>query len=74
MVVQAILLAIAAGTVDGGLLAGLAHPKLYLSLVAMHDKLGQDWKVPDLSAIAGLPRAQYVQVFRKTVGQPQEHI
>ncbi|MDU3756598.1 MAG: AraC family transcriptional regulator [Klebsiella pneumoniae] len=69
VVVLAIRQAIAAGTVDGGLLAGLAHPKLYLSLVAMHDKPEQDWKVPDLSAIAGLSRAQYVQVFRKTVGQ-----
>ncbi|EPY7323645.1 helix-turn-helix domain-containing protein [Klebsiella quasipneumoniae] len=69
VVVLAIRHAIAAGTVDGGLLAGLAHPKLYLSLVAMHDKPEQDWKVSDLSAITGLSRAQYVQVFRKTVGQ-----
>ncbi|WP_193138539.1 helix-turn-helix transcriptional regulator [Klebsiella aerogenes] len=69
VVVLAIRQAIAAGTVDGGLLAGLAHPKLYLSLVAMHDKPEQCWDISDLSAIAGLSRAQYIQVFRKTVGQ-----
>ncbi|HBR5158516.1 AraC family transcriptional regulator [Klebsiella pneumoniae] len=59
---------IAAGAVDGGLLAGMAHPKLYQSLVAMHDKPEQDWKVADQSTIAGLSRAHYVQVFCKTVG------
>ena len=69
VVVLAIRQAIATGTVDGGLLAGLAHPKLYLSLVAMHDKPEQNWKISDLSAIAGLSRAQYIEVFRKTVGQ-----
>ncbi|HHS9907488.1 helix-turn-helix domain-containing protein [Klebsiella quasipneumoniae] len=34
----------------------------------MHAKPEQDWKVADLSTIAGLSRAHYVQVFSKTVG------
>jgi len=70
IVVLAIRRAIAAGTVDAGLLAGLAHPKLYLSLVAMHDKPAQNWQISDLSAIAGMSRAQFIAVFKKTVGQP----
>lgn len=69
VVVLAIRQAIASGTVDAGLLAGLAHPKLYLSLVSIHDKPERDWKISDLSAIAGLSRAQYIEVFRKSVGQ-----
>ncbi|HGY2287100.1 MULTISPECIES: AraC family transcriptional regulator [Enterobacteriaceae] len=69
VVVLVIRQAIATGTVDGGLLAGLAHPKLYLSLVAMHDNPEQNWKISDLSAITGLSRAQYIEVFRKIVGQ-----
>lgn len=69
VVVLAIRRAIAIGTVDAGLLAGLAHPKLYLSLIAMHDKPARNWSVPDLSAIAGISRAQFIEVFKKTVGQ-----
>jgi len=69
VVVLAIRRAIAMGTVDAGLLAGLAHPKLHLSLVSMHDKPAQNWSVPDLSAIAGMSRAQFIEVFKKTVGQ-----
>lgn len=70
VVVLAIRQVIATGIVGGGLLAGLAHPKLYLSLIAMHDKPERNWKIADLSAIAGLSRAQYIEVFRKNVGQP----
>ncbi|MCS3431596.1 AraC family transcriptional regulator [Klebsiella sp. BIGb0407] len=69
VVVLAIRRAIAIGTVDAGLLAGLAHPKLHMSLVAMHDKPALNWNIPDLSAIAGMSRAQFIEVFKKTVGQ-----
>ncbi|WP_299999315.1 AraC family transcriptional regulator [uncultured Cedecea sp.] len=70
VIVLAIRRAIAIGTVDAGLLAGLAHPKLHMSLVAMHDKPARSWNISDLSAIAGMSRAQYIEVFKKTVGQP----
>lgn len=69
VVVLAIRRAIAIGTVDAGLLAGLAHPKLHMSLVAMHDKPALNWSIPDLSAIAGMSRAQFIEVFKKTIGQ-----
>ena len=70
VVVLAIRRAIARGTVDAGLLAGLAHPKLHMSLVAMHDDPARKWQIADLSAIAGISRAQFIEVFRKTVGEP----
>lgn len=69
VVVLAIRKAIASGRVDAGLLAGLAHPKLHMSLVAMHDDPVRKWQIPDLSAIAGMSRAQFIEVFKKTVGE-----
>ena len=69
IVVLAIRRAIARGTVDAGLLAGLAHPRLHMSLVAMHDDPTRKWQISDLSAISGLSRAQFIEVFRKTVGE-----
>lgn len=68
IVVLAIRRAIARGTVDAGLLAGLAHPKLHMSLVAIHNDPARKWQIPDLSAIAGMSRAQFIDVFKKTVG------
>lgn len=68
VVVLAIRRAIAQGTVDAGLLAGLAHPKLHRSLVAIHDDPARKWQIPDLAAIAEMSRAQFIEVFRKTVG------
>lgn len=69
VVVLAIRQAIARGTVDAGLLAGLAHPRLHISLVAMHDDPARKWQIPDLSAIAGMSRAQFIEVFKTTVGE-----
>lgn len=68
IVVLAIRRAIARGTVDAGLLAGLAHPKLHMSLVAIHNDPARKWQIPDLSAIAGMSRAQFIDVFKKTLG------
>ena len=53
---------------DAGLLAGLAHPKLHRSLIAIHDDPARKWQIPDLAAIAEMSRAQFIEVFRKTVG------
>ena len=70
VVVLAIRRAIARGTVNAGLLAGLAHPRLHMSLVAMHDDPARKWQISDLSTIAGISRAQFIEVFKKTVGEP----
>jgi AraC-like DNA-binding protein len=69
VVVLAIRKAIAIGTVDAGLLAGLAHPMLHVSLVAMHDDPARNWHVADLAAVAGLSRGQFIATFKRTVGQ-----
>lgn len=69
IVVFAIRKAIAIGTVDAGLLAGLAHPKLHQSLVAMHDDPMRNWLITDLAAIAGMSRGQFIALFKRTVGQ-----
>jgi AraC-like DNA-binding protein len=70
VVVLAIRRAIAIGTVDAGLLAGLAHPRLHMSLIAMHDDPVRNWRILDLAAIAGMSRGQFIEVFKQTVGQP----
>jgi len=70
VVVLAIRRAIAIGTVDAGLLAGLAHPELHMSLVAMHDDPARNWRIPDLAAIAGMSRGRFIGAFKRTVGEP----
>lgn len=70
VVVLAIRRAIAIGTVDAGLLAGLSHPKLHVSLIAMHDDPVRNWQIADLAAIAEMSRGQFIAAFKQTVGQP----
>jgi AraC-like DNA-binding protein len=69
IVVLAIRKAIAIGTVDAGLLAGLAHPRLYPSLVAIHDNPARNWQIADLAAIAGMSRGQFISTFTQIVDQ-----
>lgn len=70
IVVLAIRKAIAIGTVDAGLLAGLAHPQLHPSLVAIHDNPARNWQIADLAAIAGMSRGQFISTFTQIVDQP----
>ncbi len=69
IVVLAIRKAIAIGTVNAGLLAGLAHPKLHVSLIAMHDDPARNWKIADLMALAEMSRGPFIAAFKQTVGQ-----
>lgn len=69
VVVLAIRRAIAVGTVDAGLLAGLAHPRLHVSLVAMHDDPQRNWRIAELAAVADMSRGQFIGAFTQTVGQ-----
>lgn len=70
IVVLAIRRAIAIGTVNAGLLAGLAHPQLYLCLIAMHDAPARDWRVERLAQIAGMSRSGFSTLFLHVVGKP----
>ena len=54
--------------VNGGLLSGLAHPRLRNALVAMHEAPAQDWTLEGLASVAGMSRSVFATAFRETVG------
>lgn len=68
IVVMAVRQAIAAGSVDAGLLAGLAHPSLCACMVAMHDDPARAWKVDALAQLAGMSRSHFTATFSRVVG------
>jgi AraC-like DNA-binding protein len=51
-----------------GALAGIADPKLSLSLAAIHSAPGRKWTLADLAARAGLSRTLFAERFRNAVG------
>ena len=51
-----------------GMLGGLAHPKLRLALVAMHERPAHDWGLDDLASTAGMSRSAFANGFRVAVG------
>lgn len=51
-----------------GLLAGMAHPQLARSLVALHEQPGAAWSLEALAREAGMSRSAYAQQFRSIVG------
>ena len=56
------------GHVQGGLLAGLSHPRLRNALVAMHESPARDWSLEALAATAGMSRTLFATGFRDVVG------
>lgn len=54
--------------VQGGMLAGLAHPRLRLALVAMHEAPAKPWSLEELGAQCGMSRSVFANSFRDTVG------
>jgi len=54
--------------VHGGLLSGLAHPRLRNALVAMHEAPAQDWTLEELAGVAGMSRSVFATAFREAVG------
>ncbi|NML29059.1 AraC family transcriptional regulator [Zoogloea dura] len=57
-----------AGQIQVGMLAGLAHPRLRLALVAMHDDPARDWSLDALAETAGMSRSVFANTFRERVG------
>ncbi|MCQ3971424.1 cupin domain-containing protein, partial [Klebsiella pneumoniae] len=49
--------------VNGGLLSGLAHPRLRNALVAMHEAPAQDWTLEELASVAGMSRSVFATAF-----------
>jgi AraC-like DNA-binding protein len=56
------------GRTQAGMLAGLAHPRLRLALVAMHEQAAEDWSLDRLAERAGMSRSVFANSFRDTVG------
>jgi AraC-like DNA-binding protein len=51
-----------------GMLAGLAHPRLRLALIAMHESPAEEWSLEALASKAGMSRSVFANAFRDTVG------
>lgn len=56
------------GQVNGGLMAGLSHPRLRKALVAMHERPGYEWTLDALAGISVMSRTAFADSFRKIVG------
>jgi AraC-like DNA-binding protein len=56
------------GQTQAGALAGLAHPRLRLAMVAMHEHPEQEWGLETLASRAGMSRSAFASAFRDTVG------
>ena len=57
-----------AGSVDQGLLAGMADPKLARALVAMHESPASAWGLDALARHAGMSRSHFAARFHERVG------
>ncbi len=61
--------------VSGGLLSGLAHPRLRNALVAMHETPAKEWTLEELAGVAGMSRSVFATNFRETVGvTPEQYL
>lgn len=56
------------GRIRVGMLAGMAHPRLRLALVAMHENPAFDWSLEKLAEHAGMSRSVFANTFRERVG------
>jgi AraC-like DNA-binding protein len=66
---------IASGIVAGGVLAGLADPRLARALTAIHDEPNKSWLLEDLADLAGMSRTRFAAHFRAVVGRtPIEYL
>ena len=74
-VIAALRLCIDREWVSGGLLAGLADPRLSKAMVAMCEQPGREWCLVELAALATMSRARFAAQFRAVVGEtPGDHL
>lgn len=69
VMVQLLRHLMASGEIRGGMLSGLAHPRLRHALVAMHEAPANEWSLEDLAQVAGMSRSVFASSFREAVGQ-----
>lgn len=68
MVIQLLRHLIASGSIESGMMAGLANPRLSRALTCIHNEPQRNWSVADLAEIASMSRASFAAHFRQTVG------
>jgi len=73
LILQLLRHCMAQGITSGGLLAGLADPRLGKALRAVHDDPAQDWDLPSLAAAAGMSRARFAHHFKAVLGHTPAH-
>ena len=70
LLIQVLRYAIEQQLVDGGLMAGLADPRLHRALAAMHAEPARAWTLSSMAAVAGMSRARFAAHFTRCVGVP----
>lgn len=70
LVIRLLRMSIEMRTVDAGLIAGLAEPRLAKALTAMHASPEAQWDLDHLAAIAGMSRSRFAGVFADVMGMP----
>lgn len=68
MLIQLLRHLMASHQLSGGMLAGLANPRLAKALTLMHDEPAKPWSVADLALAANMSRASFAAQFREVVG------
>ncbi len=70
LLIQVLRYAIEQRLVDGGLMAGLADPRLHKALSAVHAEPARAWTLESMAAEAGMSRARFAAHFAQLVGTP----
>jgi AraC-like DNA-binding protein len=70
LLIQVLRYAIEQRLVDGGLMAGLADPRLHKALAALHADPARAWTLESMAAEAGMSRARFAAQFAQRVGVP----
>ncbi len=70
LVIQLLRHAMAHQLIDGGVMAGLADPRLAKAISALHADPARAWNLDAMAGLAGMSRARFAAHFRRTVGIP----
>ena len=74
-VVQLLRHALQAGLVSGGLLSGMADPRLAAALHAIHTDPSHDWTLPELASMSSMSRSKFAEQFKSVIGlAPGEYL
>lgn len=68
LIIQILRYLIVQKKIEGGLLAGLADPRLARAFEAIHAHPETDWTIETMASAAGMSRARFADHFRTTVG------